>query len=92
MEIHDFVPLVSGFIAGFFLGLAYFRLMHYSIEAYTQSGIAAGITIGVIARIVVAALAFWLLAQWSSLALLSGLFGFIIARYRVLKSEGFDHA
>ena len=82
------LPIAAGGLAGFVIGLIYFRHLRQSLENFCGSGSPLKLVVGSIARILAAVGLFVVLMQWSAVAALSGLVGFSLARSLLVTKEG----
>ncbi len=79
------VPMSSlvvlvGFLSGFLLALGYFMQLRYAVDNLIRRGFSPSLVFGALLKICGTLAVFVLLMWWSSLAAISGLVGFSLAR------------
>jgi len=72
--------IACGLLAGLTVGLVYFSLLRRAVADYVGAAPVRGPILLTALRLIIAALAFWLLVQWSAAAAISALIGFTMAR------------
>jgi len=82
------LAIACGALAGFAVGLVYFALLRRTVADYVSAAPLRGPLLLTAVRLAIAALAFWLLVQWSAAAAISGLLGFTLARFGLRASAG----
>ena len=88
----EHVPVVGlaialGGLSGFLIGLIYLRQLRRSLQNFGHHASGWKLVLGALARVLVAVGVFVLLMQWSSVAALSGLVGFSLARILCVTKE-----
>lgn len=81
------LPVSAAFaLAGLAFGAAYFAVLRYSVERYTEGGSRLLIAVLALGRIAAAAAFFGVAAQFGPLPALSALLGLLLARLLALRA------
>jgi hypothetical protein len=82
------LAISCGALAGLALGLVYFALLRRAITDYLSGAGLKGPVLLTALRFGIAAVAFWLLVQWSGAAAIAGLLGFTLAQLGLRAKAG----
>ena len=84
------LAIACGALAGLAVGLVYFALLRRAVAGYVSGADLKGPVLLTALRFGIAAVAFWLLVQWSGAAAISGLLGFTLAQLGLRAKAGLN--
>lgn len=82
------LAITCGALAGLAVGIVYFALLRRTVADFVNAASIWSPLLLTALRFGLAALAFWLLVQWSAAAAISGLIGFTLARFGLRATAG----
>ncbi len=84
------LAIVGGALSGFAVGFVYFALLRRTVADYVTAAPLWSPLLWTALRLGAALVVFWLLAQWSAAAAISGLLGFTLAHVKLRSCIGLN--